>query len=708
MAAQPAFDDLISLHLQQPITIASPTLLNPDGSQKAKPAFSTSSQDKNEALASSLSAAVDQERNYDLYSILFSPSTPHASPNYSSDQLPLEEQKSRKAAPPPLHQRSASMSSKASDFGSFVSVSNVDDPLSTDFEDFEDNLQEPLTATPTYANINEQSKAGSDSDLRQKELTRPTSRVSSSSRSASRSLQSEEISSPSLSFFDQFAKDAKQRSDERSSVLNELLLHEDDPLYFLNTPSSPPPPSVPPKSPVAALNADLFSSPEPLQTSQSAATVKPVSPPPTRTLPNDPVADLNRDFNFAHDVDHNFFRVPSTTPPAASALRPSPYSPPHPETSTFILGDRPIAPPRSCSISVADPQLAAPITSVRSVVGSPSAPAALPSSISFTSDSDGYDEADSPHDSDDTPTADSEQNPQLHRAQSFSSLSGSLSSLPGKWMPTFLRGTGGGTTQPTHTAQGGGARPALESLFRDPHAAPEPHHAQTLPTSVSASAATSTGPAQRHTQPTFSHTSAFSASPPPGGLPSTMYSSGLAHSSSPFAPHVYVPPSGAPGYAGEGYSGRMWDKGFSEELEREMRNGAGRGNVQGPQVGRGAPGAANTGAVYKEAQDTGAGAVGRGRWGSGFGFGFRSIRGRNATSNEEVTADLRTGVLAGHNGKPGWQNSAPGNMEVGDGGMGAFIEQKTGKVELRGRKEMTTPVLSPELATKVSPTSSEL
>lgn len=34
--------------------------------------------------------------------------------------------------------------------------------------------------------------------------------------------------------------------------------------------------------------------------------------------------------------------------------------------------------------------------------------------------------------------------------------------------------------------------------------------------------------------------------------------------------------------------------------------------------------------------------------------------------------------------------------------MGAFIEKKTGKVELLGRKELTTPVLTPELATNVS------
>ncbi|KAG6828947.1 hypothetical protein H0H87_000234 [Tephrocybe sp. NHM501043] len=36
---------------------------------------------------------------------------------------------------------------------------------------------------------------------------------------------------------------------------------------------------------------------------------------------------------------------------------------------------------------------------------------------------------------------------------------------------------------------------------------------------------------------------------------------------SPFAPHVYIPPSGAPGYKGEQYD---WDKGFSAELDSEL------------------------------------------------------------------------------------------------------------------------------------------
>ena len=39
------------------------------------------------------------------------------------------------------------------------------------------------------------------------------------------------------------------------------------------------------------------------------------------------------------------------------------------------------------------------------------------------------------------------------------------------------------------------------------------------------------------------------------------------HANSPFAAHVYIPPSGAPGFRGEAYD---WDKGYSIELEREL------------------------------------------------------------------------------------------------------------------------------------------
>jgi hypothetical protein len=42
----------------------------------------------------------------------------------------------------------------------------------------------------------------------------------------------------------------------------------------------------------------------------------------------------------------------------------------------------------------------------------------------------------------------------------------------------------------------------------------------------------------------------------------------VTHSTSPFAPTFYSPPSGAPGFKGDRYD---WDKGFSDELESERK-----------------------------------------------------------------------------------------------------------------------------------------
>lgn len=277
-----------------------------------------------------------------------------------------------------------------------------------------------MTATPSNAHI--YSTTGSDVDTRPSGLARSASRASSSSRSTSQSLRggTDTESNPTLSYFDQFAQEAKQRSNKRSSLLNELLLH--GPVVF-------------PGHTIVALT----------------------------TSPSYPTAG-----SCLYTGTHSSLAI---------------YS--HSQTriaSAFVQR---------------------------------------------------------------TPSARVQSH--LTRAQSSSSLSSSLSALPGKWMATFMR-----------TPAQGGARPALESIFQDPRAHAEPHHAQTLPA-----------------QPTFTHTNAFAASPPPSGLPATsssLYSSStLNHGASPFGPHVYVPPSGAPGYAGEGYGGRLW-----------VLGGAGAGDARQP------------------------------------------------------------------------------------------------------------------------------
>lgn len=110
----------------------------------------------------------------------------------------------------------------------------------------------------------------------------------------------------------------------------------------------------------------------------------------------------------------------------------------------------------------------------------------------------------------------------------------------------------------------------------------------------------------------------------------------IKHTTSPFASHSYVPPSGAPGFRGESYD---WDKGFSNELEKEIVRG--RSNVTG-----------NGNEESSSVDDKG-----------------RIL---------ETEMQARAGI-----------------------GIGAFMEKKTGKLDMKGRKASTSPVLSQNLANLV-------
>jgi hypothetical protein len=101
----------------------------------------------------------------------------------------------------------------------------------------------------------------------------------------------------------------------------------------------------------------------------------------------------------------------------------------------------------------------------------------------------------------------------------------------------------------------------------------------------------------------------------------------------------------------------------------------------------------------------GRGDGGRGGWGSGF---FGSIRGRNgstgiasppAITSPKTNTEAERHENSNGGGRQGYANHV-GNDNP-NGGLGAFIEKKSGNVELLGRKEMTAPVLTAELAAKV-------
>jgi hypothetical protein len=103
---------------------------------------------------------------------------------------------------------------------------------------------------------------------------------------------------------------------------------------------------------------------------------------------------------------------------------------------------------------------------------------------------------------------------------------------------------------------------------------------------------------------------------------------------------TYIPPSGASGFKGDAYD---WDKGFSNELEREIVRGrsSDRGNGNGKSVG---------------------------------------VDSRGELLETEMQAHKRTDV---------------GINKVG---IGAFMEKKSGNLDLKGRRMGTDPVLSQNLA----------
>jgi hypothetical protein len=109
----------------------------------------------------------------DLYATLFSPPTPPASPV----SLPLFDTSIPSTSKPVVHSRT---SSSSSDFGAFVSVSAFDDPLQSE-------------------------------------------------------QQAQFTQLHNLDFFEKFTNGAAKANTQNKKVLEELLQHEDDPLYWLNT-----------------------------------------------------------------------------------------------------------------------------------------------------------------------------------------------------------------------------------------------------------------------------------------------------------------------------------------------------------------------------------------------------------------------------------------------------------------------------------------
>ena len=128
----------------------------------------------------------EQDGKEDLFATLFSPPTPPASPLPTSKFDATAATSSTKLQSSGHSRR---FSTSSGEFGSFVSVSATDDPLFANKEG----------AFPPISPIR------------------------------------------GLEFFDQFTDHAAKSNAQNRQVLDEILLHEDDPLYWVNDPSEPAP-----------------------------------------------------------------------------------------------------------------------------------------------------------------------------------------------------------------------------------------------------------------------------------------------------------------------------------------------------------------------------------------------------------------------------------------------------------------------------------
>lgn len=166
----------------------------------------------------------------DRFATLFSPATPPATPTpIFRDQPPT-------SRPQQHRNRTASVDSE---FGAFVSVPAAQDPLSFDFP-----VLEPV---------------------------------------ALKSQRPAIAGNASLHYFDQFTSSAKTASEQnRRVVLDELLEHEDDPLYFLREHIQPPLSPLFETQPTSAQNGIVIQSPSPIPQTVTLidADAKPPSPPP--------------------------------------------------------------------------------------------------------------------------------------------------------------------------------------------------------------------------------------------------------------------------------------------------------------------------------------------------------------------------------------------------------------------------------------------
>ncbi|KAG6877289.1 hypothetical protein C0993_008846 [Termitomyces sp. T159_Od127] len=377
----------------------------------------------------------------DLFSTLF------------SSDVPALEHEPTKVKPRMIQDTSES----DSEFGAFVSVPASEDPLALDFGS-------PEQRSPPVINRN---LAANNS---------------------------------SLIFFDKFAQDAKVASDRnKQGVLDELLKHEDEPLYWLKDDQKThvDSQSVPCMPELLDFYHDDHGGKS--KNGESASGPQQSQFMPQRDIITDhantkvPVDDLL-------DLDHNFFtsKTPVHQPlPHMTTYTPRPdHSPSRSSTLSLpIVPAPPVADTHNAELFTASP------------------PSEYSDPLSHL-----------------TPPKD--------RRFSHSTLS----SLSSRFMSSFLN-----SSKP-HSHH---SHSSLESIFAEDSSRQRQRRSQSSERSPPSGTKLYRTISQPVSDVQISHGTPF----------------GRSMTISPFASHVYIPPSGAPGYRGEQYN---WDKGYSDDLDREL------------------------------------------------------------------------------------------------------------------------------------------
>ncbi|KIM74762.1 hypothetical protein PILCRDRAFT_14200 [Piloderma croceum F 1598] len=469
---------------------------------------------------------LDPESDIDKFATLFNPQTPPASPDLPpifTQSKPTASIRSSSFRLAHKHGLASGRSDKDkdsaavttpgsadSDFGCFVSVPPAQDPLSESFfpssPPGSSQFGSITAPIPSAARLSVSSSTSSPNST-QAPTPKPAPPFPHTTRTHTQN--------PSLDFFGKFVEDAKKKemTGRGRGYLDELLKHEDDPLYWV-------------KADGGADNHDEGDGKIDGQHADGA-----IRPDTEVSL-----LDLDSDIQFAASGDdgngigngHTAEQVTTKLPDHPAKPKPKPFATPS-LSPAFPISSR--SPPRS---QPPPRPISTQPTSTRIASGHEPHP---PSLLDATSP--------------------------LVRSSSSSSIPtsstppyNSLSSLSSRWMSSLLS-----SSQPSPPSVDG--HPSIQDIFPStsstssddlPHPRQHPRTQSSLPSPTAISTL----------RPQHSTSFPFTSFTPSTSIPSTSTTSSapstISHGT-PFGSRLFIPPSGAPGFAGES----AWDKGFSND-----------------------------------------------------------------------------------------------------------------------------------------------